>query len=80
MFKFISYIKFRHFTLQIILCILLVSIHVEAQYSEEWSVDQPYYEVGVLNFDYNHDGSIEITKFYLNTVTVYNGADNFNVL
>ena len=51
-----------------------------AQYTEEWQVAQAYAEKGILYFDYNGDGVEELTKFYGNTVTVYNGADNWAVL
>lgn len=51
-----------------------------AQYSEEWSIEQPYAESGIVYYDFDHDGSRELTKFFLNTMTVYSGADSFNVI
>jgi hypothetical protein len=51
-----------------------------AQYSMEWSVQQDAYERGLLYFDVNRDSIPEITKFWWNTVTLYDGANNYAVL
>lgn len=51
-----------------------------AQYTEEWSVAQPYAESGIIHYDFDRDGSRDLTKFFLNTMTVYSGADAFNVI
>jgi hypothetical protein len=52
----------------------------DAQYGQEWQVAQDYNERGILYFDFNEDGSFELTKFYLNWVTVYDGTENWSVM
>jgi hypothetical protein len=59
---------------------LFLSTLLFAQYSQEWEVPQDPYERGILYFDVNHDSTPEVTKFWWNTVTLYNGANNFEVL
>ncbi len=51
-----------------------------ADYSQEWQVQQNFYDYGILYFDYNHDGSAELTKMWGNTVTAYDGSSNYSVL
>jgi len=59
---------------------LFLSTLLFAQFSQEWEVPQDLYERGILYFDVNEDSTPEITKFWWNTVTLYNGANNFEVL
>ncbi len=50
------------------------------QYSQKWEVQQDLYERGILFFDVNQDGIPEITKFWWNTVTLYDGANNYEII
>ncbi|MBD3166691.1 T9SS type A sorting domain-containing protein [bacterium] len=72
----------RTFTLilSVVLTAFAAPPALQAQYSQEWQVPQDYNERGFLYFDYNLDGSVELTKFYQNWVTVYDGADNWEIL
>lgn len=69
----------RALTLAAILLALFATVTF-ANFTQEWQVPQDFYEYGILHFDYNHDGSAELTKIWGNTVTVYDGADNYSVL
>ena len=62
------------------LLFLMVPLVLHAQYSEEWHVSQNYFEAGSLYFDLNHDGVQELTKHLYNTVTVFDGANNYQVI
>lgn|GEM_PF-656334 len=64
-------------TLLLTLCWSTLS---SAQFKEEWSVSQPYLEWGHSLYDFNADGTAELTKQFLNYFTAYNGADSFRVL
>jgi len=66
--------------LMIVLSLLAVPLVLSAQYAEEWHVSQNYFEMGTSRWDLNHDGTRELTKFLLNTVTAYDGAHNYEVL
>lgn len=59
---------------------LLLSTVSLAQFSQEWEGPQDLYERGLLYFDVNQDSTPEITKFWWNTVTLYDGANNFAIL
>ncbi|NOZ03279.1 MAG: T9SS type A sorting domain-containing protein [FCB group bacterium] len=50
------------------------------QFTQEWEVQQDLYERGLLYFDANQDSIPEITKFWWNTVTLYDGANNYEVI
>ncbi len=76
-YKFLNILPFSSL---VAVCIALVGSPVQAQYGEEWSVAQAYLEGGMLHYDFNHDGRVELTKHYLNTITVYSGADSFLVI
>lgn len=52
----------------------------DAQFGAEWSVAQAYGESGILHYDFDGDGHIDLSKQLLNTLTVYSGADSFNVI
>ncbi len=62
-----------------ILCTLLVAF-AHAELTQEWQVNQDFYEYGILGYDYNDDGSVDLTKMWGNWVTVYDGADDYSVL
>ncbi len=52
---------------------------LNAQYSLEWQVYQDVSEVGIIYFDFNDDGINDIVKVLYNTMTVYDGGNNFDV-
>lgn len=64
----------------ILLLVFLFAATGQAQYEVEWSIAQDYYESGMLYFDFNHDGSQELTKHFYNSITVYEGANDWQVL
>lgn len=66
--------------LMIVLSLLSVPLVLDAQYAEEWHLSQNYWEVGTSRFDVNQDGTRELTKSLFNTVTMYDGANNYQVL
>lgn len=67
------------FLTTVIMLLVLISSG-QAQYEVEWTVNQEYYESGMLYFDFNHDGSLELTKFLYNTVSVFDGAMDYQVI
>lgn len=65
-----------------LLVILLFALpfHSFAQYQQEWQIDQNYYEQGILFFDYNEDGKIDLTKILGNGFGVYDGNNDWSQL
>ncbi len=61
----------------VLLLTLMIAASGFAQYSEEWHVDQDYYEYGILYFDYNQDGYVDITKTLGNGLTVFDGTNSY---
>ena len=61
----------------IIVIFLLTAVF--SQYQMEWQIGQFGLEYGHPYFDINHDGTYEITKQYLNTVTLFDGNDGWNI-
>ena len=64
----------------LMLWVLVMVVKLPAQYQIAWEVAQDYYESGLIYFDLNSDGVPEITKFWWNTVTAYDGANNYQLL
>ncbi|MBZ0265570.1 T9SS type A sorting domain-containing protein [bacterium] len=58
----------------------LIPLTAMCQIQQEWSVQQDFFEKGILYFDYNNDDSIELTKLYANNVSVYDGANEYSLL
>ena len=46
---------------------------------EEWQAEQNQYESGHLSFDINLDGFPELIKTWFNTVTIFNGVNNYQI-
>ncbi len=63
-----------------VIWLLVMFVRLPAQYQVAWEVAQDYYESGSLYFDLNSDGTPEITKFWWNTVTAYDGANSYQLL
>jgi len=53
---------------------------VSAQYSAEWSVNQDGYEYGMVSLDINDDGIKEITKHLWNSISIFDGAQNYSLV
>ena len=51
-----------------------------SQYTEEWQIAQDEYENGILFFDMNEDGYADITKTFWNLITVFNGANDYEII
>lgn len=62
-----------------IFLVFIISVTLYGQYVEEWTMTQDSNEWGHLYFDINEDGVPEITKQRWNTVTLYDGANNYDV-
>ncbi len=60
--------------------ILILNIPLFGQYLMDWQVSQHYYEIGVPYFDINEDGTPELTKYPGNTVTVFDGTQNWSIV
>ncbi len=65
---------------RIITFAFLIFTVVNGQYVEKWRVDQDSYETGIVMFDLNNDSVADLTKYLWNTITVYDGSDNYSVL
>jgi len=59
--------------------LLLISIGF-GQYSEEWQIPQDEYEKGIMYFDINEDGFSDLTKTYWNSITVFDGANDYGII
>jgi len=62
-----------------ILWLLFITIGF-SQYSEEWQISQDQYENGIVYFDMNEDGYSEITKTFWNSITVFDGANDYAII
>ncbi len=51
-----------------------------SQLQQEWQVAQNEFEYGHPYFDTNGDGVNELTKQYSNSVTLYDGTDNWSIV
>ncbi len=66
-------------TMRNILTMLIIVSTTTAQFQIEWQIDQYDLEYGHSYFDINEDTIHELTKQYLNTVTLYDGGNNWSV-
>ncbi|MBC8214135.1 MAG: T9SS type A sorting domain-containing protein [Candidatus Marinimicrobia bacterium] len=61
------------------LFLLLISLtFVSAQYTLDWEIEQDGNDFGSIYYDLNDDGIKELGKFWLNTVSFYDGANEFS--
>jgi hypothetical protein len=72
-----------HHKMKIVFLILLLLIPIvllQGQFVMEWQVSQNYYELGLPYFDINEDGYPELTKYLGNTLTFYDGRQNWSII
>jgi hypothetical protein len=76
----------RHFTMEcemfirVVLLSLMIATAAQAQYQLSWQVEQGFYELGYLNYDYNGDGYPDLTKELGNSFSVYDGLNEYALL
>jgi len=62
-----------------ILLLFCISVaFVSAQYSLDWEIEQNENDFGAIYYDLNEDGVKELGKFWFNTVTFFDGTNEFN--
>ena len=67
-------------TFALITFLFMIPALLAAQYDELWSVEQHYQEYGVLPYDYNGDSTLDLSKYYRNTFTAYDGTADYLVI
>ncbi|HDR05461.1 MAG TPA: hypothetical protein ENN84_09515, partial [Candidatus Marinimicrobia bacterium] len=59
---------------------LLAALPLYGDYLLEWQVTQDYYEKGLPFFDINGDGTPELCKYWGNTVTFFDGTQDWAII
>jgi len=72
--------RFTHKLLLFVFIIITLYNPLKAQYLMDWQVSQHYYEMGLPYFDITGDGTPELTKYLGNTVTIFDGTQNWAIV